>query len=57
MISYFNKTLLQESFSYIERLKLGNSNNLDLVGMLLYTWASFESKPHHSGKPLINWYE
>lgn len=32
------------------RLKLGNSNSLYLVGMLLYTWASFESKPHHSEK-------
>lgn len=36
MISYFNKTLLQESSSDTEsRLKLGNSNNLYLGGMLL----------------------
>ena len=51
MISPFNKTLLQESFSGTEsRLKLGNSNNLYLGGMLLYTWASFEPKPDHLAK-------
>lgn len=58
MISYFNKTFLPDFFCDTEsRFEAGNSSNPYLVGVLLYTSASFESKPPHAGKISINGHE